>query len=1419
MRALLIRGTVLAASLLIAPYALSWVRDGGPLWPNGTITLHLQLGNSPTYSDGSNPNSTGVAALEAWNPYMGRVQLAANVGSGAAKKLNNSINNVFFAADMYGKSFGENVLAVAMSSFSGSRRTECDVIVSTAHTWDAYRGSLRLKPDLRRVLMHEFGHVLGLGHPDEESQYVEALMNSHISYVDSLTQDDQDGVGSLYGRGIANPATAPTLSSFEPYDVTVDYGRDVGLSVSIVDGTPPFSFQWKKNGTAIPGATDSSLYLARARTADAGKYSVVVSNDAGSATSREATVTVNPPVPLKFTHEPQDRVAVEGTWVDLSVGVVGSPPITFQWQKDGVDMPGVTNSSFFISSVAPTDAGRYRVRVSNDLESITSREAVLTIIPADPPVIIEHPRNTSVPLGETATFGVQAQSNVPIHFQWLKNGQPIPHAAYPFLSVSALSAFDEAAYSVTCSTSGGSVTSNSARLTIIAPPALDPLLLTNRSVIAGERVDFSSYSFEGPLRFQWYHNGQPIPGATHFHHDIPSASDADAGEYFVVMRNAGATTTSTTALLSVIHPPAAQTGAWLQRLRHGAIAHFLFQNPARVERFDLAADVFLPAIQLSRTPSAMAIHGGTIYVAYENQIVRRDTSGTGETTFATLTHPVHELLANDGYLYALTGTDYDYRLVSFSRESGQVTAELTFLPRPESRMSLAPNFGGIYFQWAGNLVHVPLEPDGTFGLWRDSSNTEAFYPAQRTFVAPDGAWVAADSGTAYSTDDLNLLGSFGGPLTDLDFTSDGGSLILRERDRVIAFSDRFAEGKSLTLAQPADAIFAFGDEVFAFTAPVEAGAPIFRQRVSLEKLAAASPAPARDATGLAFTPDGIWLDRDGVVLLYSRVHRNIFRWSPAEHRYLEPIRLLGAPNFVDYAPELHALFLGYPNQQVRRLDLGGDFSERSILAAPTGMLGLAAAGEHIFLADPAGAWESFLTYDAEGAQLSRVEWQHRSRSYVWDPVRRRIYHFRDSTSPNDLHYVVLEDDGTLGAVGETPYHGEVVTRLPIRVSPNGDQVLLGDGSFYNASDLTRSNALPDAFDDATWLGDTLFTARTNIRGAEIQRWSGGNYSRDASTILPDCRLLRILPLDEERLLAITSKYDLVEFTVLDAQLRVLSHDGAPDGSLSRLINLSTRAHVGTGADILIAGFVVSGDAPKRMLIRGIGPTLQAHGVTGPLADPVLRIYDRHGVALAENDNWDDGAGLEKRQAFADAYAFKLPHGSLDAALVETLAPGNYTAHLFGKGNSTGVGLVEVYDLEADDTKNVRLLNISSRAFVGQDESVLIGGLVIHGPNPKRVLLRAVGPSLTSLGLTDVLWDPRLAILDAGGGVIAGNDNWGSEDRFVIQKAGFLTYAFPLSIGSTDAAMVYLLAPGLYTVQVSGVNGSSGVALIEAYELP
>ena len=267
---------------------------------------------------------------------------------------------------------------------------------------------------------------------------------------------------------------------------------------------------------------------------------------------------------------------------------------------------------------------------------------------------------------------------------------------------------------------------------------------------------------------------------------------------------------------------------------------------------------------------------------------------------------------------------------------------------------------------------------------------------------------------------------------------------------------------------------------------------------------------------------------------------------------------------------------------------------------------------------------------------------------------------------------------------------------------------------------------------------------------------------------------------------------------------------APEPS-GRLSNISTRGNVRQGDEVLIGGLVIGGVVDKRVYIRARGPSLEGL-VSGSLGDPTIDLFGEDGL-IEQNDDWETHARM------AEMPAELLPASDKEAAMLVDLAPGDYTAHVSGVNGPEGVGIVEIF--EVADTGEAKLLNISTRGYVGEDDGVLIGGVVISGNKSKRLTFRGRGPSMAGAvrkELADkLLADPLLQLFDASGNLIAQNNNWQDESEG-DRPPCHLRPEDPF-----EAALTLTLKPGDYTVIVRGLKadgteGETGIGIVEVFDV-
>jgi autotransporter-associated beta strand protein len=419
----------------------------------------------------------------------------------------------------------------------------------------------------------------------------------------------------------------------------------------------------------------------------------------------------------------------------------------------------------------------------------------------------------------------------------------------------------------------------------------------------------------------------------------------------------------------------------------------------------------------------------------------------------------------------------------------------------------------------------------------------------------------------------------------------------------------------------------------------------------------------------------------------------------------------------------------------------------------------------------------------------------------------------------------LEGDGavTIGnstlAIGannlSTTFSGSVVGNGELHKIGAGTLTIAG-ATQHSEGTTVESGTLIASHDDALGTGDVTVEA-----GAILELQGGAtndNIADDATLYLAEDSTLR---------LNFTGSLEQVVGLTIDGIEQAAGVYGAPGsgapheltqlsgtGTLLvmpppaiQLLNISTRLHVGSGENVLIGGFILEGTDPKPVVLRGLGPSLESFGLSGALSDPTLELHDGSGNTIATNDDWRDGdaAGIEA--------AGLAPNNDKEAAILQTLDPGAYTVILAGANGATGIGLVEVYDL--DQSIDSSLPNLSTRGEVLTGDDVMIGGAILgpdDAPGFVTLLIRAIGPSLQDFGINNALLDPVLTLYDANGAPITSNDDW----KFPFQSEIEATGLAPTD--DREAAILYYPAPGSFTAIVSGKDGATGVALVEIYNL-
>ena len=399
-----------------------------------------------------------------------------------------------------------------------------------------------------------------------------ALLNVQLTNGGSYTVVVTNPAASVTSSNAILTVVVPPTITTQPLSQNATQGTSVTFTVAAA-GTAPFSYQWQLNSTNISGATAGSYTRGNVQLTDAGSYSVVVSNLAGSAASSNAVLTVTIPTTAPtITGQPQNQATSQGGSATFTVAANGTPPLYYQWSLFGTNLPGATGSSFTLANAQPADAGPYSVVVSNALGTATSSNALLTVIV--PPAITTQPVSQIATQGTSVTFTVTASGSTPFSYQWQFNTASISGATASSYTRANVQLTNAGNYSVAVSNLAGSTTSSNATLTVVAPPGITTQPAT-QSVAAGTNASFSvTASGTPPLGYQWRFNGTNLSDGSQFSGSaspmlfISSVQATNAGSYSVVVTNVAGSVTSAVAALTVIvpgscfPPPAGLVGWW-----------------------------------------------------------------------------------------------------------------------------------------------------------------------------------------------------------------------------------------------------------------------------------------------------------------------------------------------------------------------------------------------------------------------------------------------------------------------------------------------------------------------------------------------------------------------------------------------------------------------------------------------------------------------------------------------------------------------------------------------------------------------------------------------------------------------------------------------------------------------------------------
>lgn len=619
--------------------------------------------------------------------------------------------------------------------------------------------------------------------------------------------------------------------------------------------------------------------------------------------------------------------------------------------------------------------------------------------------------------------------------------------------------------------------------------------------------------------------------------------------------------------LLLITGASAQT-KWISAQRVGNSAIFLFADPPRFERFDLAARTWLPAIPLSSDfgpPTCSWVDADGLYVTYGGRAVyKHDLSGGSTTHLINTTHDISGLLT-DGDTLFINFVEYSpSQFTSISKSTGAIIGTYDRLFYSLQGLSIAPTLGKIFGRSRGispsDIIYANYDATGKVVGGSDSPHHGDFADASKTWIFPSEQRVVDSSGTIYTTAALEYVGSLGTKVDDIQFPSGSGPIVLRGNS-LSAYTNNLLPSGTLTLPFKPGCFHLSGTDAIIFRVDSTQQHGVRTQAIPLSGIVPPPVTGGVDPNGLVYTPDAVLQANDGTVLLVSKAHNSIFRWSPVTRQYAATIPLANVPEYSAYSPAKNSIYVVDAAGIIRSIDLATATPvEMPFAILPQTPLGLAVVGNFIFSVDYSGAWCTHRTFNAAGVQVSSKDWNYYSGEYTWSEASQKIYLFRDNY-PSDLAWEEINANGTAypglaaGEIGnkrDSNFSSSNSFRYPIRVSPDGSKVLVGSGAFLDSNSLAiLPIALPVNINDAVWHGGQIKTLRTVTDHSAVESWTGPTLAKGKSSQLLGSAI-RLLPLDESRLISICrSPLGSPIFNLLDDNLQII-----PPDSLATPVNLS-----------------------------------------------------------------------------------------------------------------------------------------------------------------------------------------------------------------------------------------------------------------------
>jgi pectin methylesterase-like acyl-CoA thioesterase len=1246
------------------------------------------------------------------------------------------------------------------------------------------------------------------------------------------------------------PINAPAVTT-PPAAISLNPGQAGALSV-VATGTPPLAYQWTKGGIAIPGATAASYAIASASTTDAASYAVTVTNAYGTTTSSAAAVTVTTAnIPATITSQPVGLTLNVGQSAVFSVTAFGSSPVTYQWQKNGTPIAGATSSTFSLASVGAGDAASYTVIVTSGTGTAnaaiaTSAAAALAVNTA--PAITTQPVGVTTAAGQNVTFSVAATGSPAPTYQWLRNGVNLAGATSPTLTLTNVTLANTGVYTVSLVNSVGAVTSTGALLAIPSPMTATAFSPANGAT--GLNIDTPlSVTFDRPpsignigrIRIFRASDNTVVDtldlGVTPYTRSIgtqtvnyifypiivtgntaaiyPHAGVLAYGQTYYVQMEIGVINDSTSAAFTGVN----DTTTWRFTTKAagpapGATALTVAADGSGDFTTVQGAIDFVPLNNTQRVVITVnkGVYTEMNYIGSQKPFI----TVQGQDRAGTIIQ-----YADNGNFNTLTGNNR----AMFSCDASDFTLQTITLH------NLTPQGGSQAEAFRGNGLRIILNRVNLLSLQDtfliNGNNCSAFVTDSYIEGNTDFMWgsgvvymqrtelKALPNGTAttgYYTQIRNGATQFGNVYVDCKLTAAPG----------VAGTVNYFLGR----IDPTPGNFPYSQAIYLNCAMGPHISP-----VGWELDNATSSATVQDWEYKSTDLNGATLD------VSRRLSSSRQLSDPEAVLWRNPAFVLGgwAPQVPPTIEAPGVAAVSAVAGSIARLTVVANGAPQPALQWFKNGVAIPGATDYTLVipgVQPSDAGNYSVTATNSGGSVT----SNAAALTVTRGAFAGTYFGTLGTGGTFALYV--RDDGT-GVFLGAPAGGSAVINRAITVDGSGRITAAASGAALTGT-ISSSGAVAGSAGTAAIAGARSSGSSSAFAGL-FQTGASSGVAATASIIVGSGGQAYALVQNGATLdagagtvdsggnvavttaggvkVAITVAANAATGTFTPTGGSAVTVAGASDATASaqRLREFSARAQVTPTASAAV-GFIITGGTDS-VLVRAVGPGLADFAVTGALPNPQLNLYN--GTSLvASNTGWTTAPNAtEAAFAASQVGAFPLRTVNADSAIRIALAPGAYSAVMSSaNGATSGIGLMEVYDLTVG-AAGQRVVNLSTRGAVGNGSNALLIGFNVTGSQPKRLLIRGVGPGLAVFGVSGVAAKPVLSIY-RGATLVAQNTGWAtSADAPAIASAALEAATFALSSASADSAVIANLSNGLYTAQLTTADGAGGTGLIEIYELP